>query len=494
MAPNSPLPYAAQLYLQPAQSAEPAWLSYFQGHFTLAGLGLRNVSNSMVLLVSAGGRVFAVTGGRGAAALKRERLEPNFGLRVVLNEIERSSIRELSSRSVDTRARQTYVFMSKNGILRDFDVDVDSELVQSMSGLAADTELGTRLRGADSLTLTAECPLDDLGDKCLRLLEAFNKTDYQQSFDFIDHVRLIRDQRLAMELDALLVDYLSTLDDTELVVAYPSLDVAETAVRFRIGRHGSTVETDDLLASDVLALYATHPELDRDPRKSHVHAFNSDGFPVGPTRTLYDYLVFETEYQGAKYVLSRARWYAVDEGYAARLDSDIRSVPDLTGSQQLMLPTWAIGENEGAYNARAAGTCQFALLDKALYHVSGRDKIEACDLLAPTGLFICVKKYSGSADLSHLFSQASVSATLLQEDQSYRDFVQTQCQGTWSLPYVQDGVLDRSRITFVLAIGTDKDRPLAETLPLFSKVNVRRTIRDLKRMYFGVALYHIHME
>ena len=60
-------------------------------------------------------------------------------------------------------------------------------------------------------------------------------------------------------------------------------------------------------------------------------------------------------------------------------------------------------------------------MDKANFRLGGScDKNEGCDLLTADARMICVEK-NLRPPLSHLFSQGSVSATLLRSEESYRE-------------------------------------------------------------------------
>jgi uncharacterized protein (TIGR04141 family) len=61
------------------------------------------------------------------------------------------------------------------------------------------------------------------------------------------------------------------------------------------------------------------------------------------------------------------------------------------------------------------------MMDRDNFKIGGaHDKIEVCDLLNEARQMICVKKMVSSATMSHLFSQGSVSATLLRKEPKYR--------------------------------------------------------------------------
>jgi uncharacterized protein (TIGR04141 family) len=86
-------------------------------------------------------------------------------------------------------------------------------------------------------------------------------------------------------------------------------------------------------------------------------------------------------------------------------------IPDLT--DKLRLIPIRIGEKEGEYNERLGKYADWLVLDKKLFNFGAYDRFEISDLLTQEKQFLCVKKMTSSATLSHLFAQGSVSAKLL---------------------------------------------------------------------------------
>ena len=133
--------------------------------------------------------------------------------------------------------------------------------------------------------------------------------------------------------------------------------------------------------------------------------------------------------------------------------------------------------------------------------------IEICDILSTQGHFIHVKRKLNSSSLSHLFSQGLVSADLLLMSQEYRETVLQEVRtaerakragrdGAFSA-MIRDGV-QPGRLEVVYAViakwgdeGKGKDRGIAEAMPFFSKVNLRRCATDLKRMGYSVSYKRI---
>jgi uncharacterized protein (TIGR04141 family) len=113
---------------------------------------------------------------------------------------------------------------------------------------------------------------------------------------------------------------------------------------------------------------------------------------------------------------------------------------------------------------------------------------------------IHVKRKLSSSSLSHLFSQGFVSADLLVTSKEYRlacvekidDAAAERMPGDASyrsqFNFIQAGAVEPSEIEVVYAIVAKwKGKSLVEALPFFSKVNLRRVGKDLRRMGYKVA-------
>lgn len=67
----------------------------------------------------------------------------------------------------------------------------------------------------------------------------------------------------------------------------------------------------------------------------------------------------------------------------------------------------------------------FLLMDRRLIsYGGGRSRIEFCDVLTDDGKRIHIKRYSGSATMSHLFNQGLVSASMERDAADYAEKVE----------------------------------------------------------------------
>ena len=155
-------------------------------------------------------------------------------------------------------------------------------------------------------------------------------------------------------------------------------------------------------------------------------------------------------------------------------------------------------ETEGDYNERVANDYSYHLLDKKLIKSNKTtSSIELCDLMTDNKQFIHVKhRKGGSAGLSHLFAQGSVSAEILLGDKEFRKKARTVLKKVSS--GLQDSVsLDNFKsdgVEVVFLILGEDSASLKSNLPFFSKVNLSKTFENLSQRGFKVTISGVDKE
>jgi uncharacterized protein (TIGR04141 family) len=135
-----------------------------------------------------------------------------------------------------------------------------------------------------------------------------------------------------------------------------------------------------------------------------------------------------------------------------------------------------------------ADNANFYLLDQKLIRLDGApSSFEFCDLLTPNHDIIHVKKYSSSSVLSHLFSQAYVSA----EAPIHEPYVTTRvneylAQESEFRFVFNPAAQPRNRIVFAIMQTNE-----ALHMPFFSKVNFRQFAQRLTAMGYKVEVCRI---
>ncbi|MEW6337799.1 MAG: DUF6119 family protein [Acidobacteriota bacterium] len=489
--PSQPLPFEVRAFVQPRRVKPPRWVEFLSTGYSLSHLNLHNEFSSFVLLLKAQGRVFALTFGYGFNTLDRTKLEPAFGLRTSLNALDQHGIRTVDTRNIDLVTRQRRTHVNVGSPVSTFDINVNLDWVRFISGKPVDDSVARSVSGSDSLSVSCDCGLAQLGTKCGQLLALYLSETYRQSFAFIDFLRPLRKgDPFLPQLEATLRQRLAERSPNQLAIAYPEIPDPEKLAVFRLSGHYKHVDVDEVSLEAAYRFMDSYPELDWTSDNIWVVGLGGQEEPVTRRRPLRDYLVCEVDLADGVFLFSLGQWFRAKTDFVEEVRAEVAQIEDLTST--LSLPPIHPGEVEASYNARVASEKGWLLLDRGLLHFpKTRDRIEVCDLLSPAGDFVCVKRLKSSATLSHLFSQASVSAQLLRRHDWYRKETARLIGDRWPAVSVDD-VLGNAR--FVYAIPTDRAGTLASCLFLFSLINLVDHVRSIRASNLGVALCKVGYE
>jgi uncharacterized protein (TIGR04141 family) len=121
---------------------------------------------------------------------------------------------------------------------------------------------------------------------------------------------------------------------------------------------------------------------------------------------------------------------------------------------------------------------------------SGPSRIEFCDLYTTAHELIFVKRYADSSVLSHLFAQGVVSAETFRRERRFRELINENLPVSHQLGGQVDGMTAQD-FTITFAVISESARPLHESLPFFSKVNLRNAVKLLESNGYNVRLAKI---
>jgi uncharacterized protein (TIGR04141 family) len=474
------------LYLKATPPHPPRWLGYLHQHVSGGLPDLYTASSAAVLFVRASDRLFAFTFGQGRHLLDPNSVEPDFGLRVVLNTVAPDQLKSVDSKTIDETTMHTRRDVSRDSSLAAFGLDVSRDLVRAVTGRPQDPVFGPRLTGADSLGLHTRAAVPELPELASRLLEAYEDDSYKTYFDFIDYLRPERSLERVQELEEKLLEALNSRQLADIHLAAPEpldwLDV--DGFRF------STQESEDEPQSDPrITIYLDSrageeisiPLLKGD-RMDALRA--SDGEPYS-TWPVLRCIVYEAEVDGQLYVLSAGEWFRVTLDFKELVYSYVNGLATFAG-----LPDADPGTDEGIYNAKAAATLGALCLDRKLVYDGGPDRMEICDVLTREGALIHVKQRGASSTLSHLFTQGLNSGERLLQDPEFR--LQAREIIAAEAPEFQEVITEARpqpeahQIVFAVITRSVRQTPL--TLPFFSLVSLRAAARRLQGYGFDVAV------
>ncbi len=475
----SNLPPNSQLFLLEGE-ADVWWPAYLG-----IDKSLRRNRLGAVLFVTAASRLFAVTFGRVSSQLCDESYEREFGLRVTLNSLD-----ELKLSATDTlspaggRQRRTQLPIEADLTVLDF--DQNSDVLKRLSGKVREEfkSIFSSVSGTDCVRVRSNIAAPKLGELCSALLKLSRLNDYKKRFPQIGKIARVTDPATVRKLDNKLVAAVNGRSAL-LNLTVPDLTTYPHGANAKfVGGGRRAASFSDVFVEPYFEFLDS---LDQNGvvnietlRRAHKLQLESDqGTQKYP---LYRCLVFDTSLKpaGPMYHLLDGQWYRVAKDYVIDLQKEL----DLAWSVS-ELPAYSHG-SEGAFNQHvAAEDKQFICLDTSSMSPVRKHRVEPCDLLSIDGHWLRlwhVKRSTLSFMLSHLFSQGANSIHLLKQEPSavenLRALVKARAQsGQGPFLTAIDGGLFEVRFVIV----THKN-PMAKAanLPLFSKITLRRTAKELR--------------
>lgn len=496
-----------KLYIWSSFPRPPRWEGFIQTGWADAHVPARAPVGALVIVrvvIDRKSQYFAIPFGMtGRFIVEQAAIERGYGLRTALNVMyprtlghsEREATRVLA---LDAKRRGKDVMRSRQqssaeATFETFGVDQLRDVVDAATGRPADMETwGHRVTGADGLTFSVEAQVPDLGDICRRVEASHRQDDYRARFPWIDHVQPVNDPDLLSKLQDEVVERLrdGKLDELDLappeIINWAAVDV----FRFHTdGRQGVTHR--QLRLADYRSALKRTGQLDDVSfpvlRHGFIKALDGDGGTVHQW-TVWKAIVGVVDLDGVTYVLEDGEFFTVAKDFLDELNEFI----DRLGPSPTRLPNCGVGVHEEDYNLRAGAQPDVLIMDRQTVTVPTRTTaIEVCDLLTIERELIHVKREFGSRDLSHLFSQGTTSAELVHDDHDFRRHVQKkviELSGDNAFAFFDESGISPSsfRVTYAV-IGDWQGKTPAERLSFFSKVNLRRAVRDLSRRGFQVG-------
>lgn len=467
--------------------------------------GLENRHQSVLVMVRTGrpARTFAFVFGYARSFLKPTSYVTDFGLKVVMNVVDPDKLRCVDSAILEEIPVQTRRQASRVSAMELFEVNKDSDMLRSLVGTPMETlpdgkkpRLGKVIAGGSTLALRLGVAFGELGDLCKDLLNFYQRDDYQKhGFDWVDHLRPVKDKDLIDKLDAALLGAIRAKDTSHVYLAPPEIIDWEDfdGIRFGAAKKGSPVEFD----IEELYRHRDDPagwDLE-DLRKKGLSIVGRAGEKEDKRFSLYRCLVFDHTLGTERYVLTNGAWYNIEADFASKVTAFVGGLPE--SSVSLDNFEKALDKSEGDYSTRVCrGNPDFALMDrKTVKPTNARTPVEVCDIFTRAMQFIHIKPFKASSTLSHLFSQGAVSADLFQVDQGYRAEAKKKVAITnkslAGLIPTRSGQIDMASFEIVYAIIWKRHAgsgPWQTALPFFAQLNLMQTAQRMKLKSFNVTL------
>ena len=467
----------------------PDWVKDFFGSTLDDNLGIFASSAKGVLITSVrdGNNTvfFAIAFGVGRHLLKEGVMEENFGLKVVLNSVDLGGFRSIRKTTLGSVPKHSYEQMSRNVSPAEFGIDIEQDLISSVTGKSRDEKLGKTITGKDALSASVKIDVTNIREFLGHCLERYKSTDYKRDFDWIDQISEVRDPHTETLLNEGLISKLNGGDLNKVWMAVPEVIDWSDLKGFRYAKEKRGDLHDDLDIGSFLANLNGVPPTIELLKGQQVYMISAASDDVALHWSAFRCTYAELELNSQLYILNNGKWYTIANDFTTQVLNDFTNTPEST----IDLPNYA-GNDEGAYNIAAAsslpGSC---CMDKALIvHGGGHSKIEFCDLYTTDKRIVHIKRYGGSSVLSHLFSQGVVSGELFVSDSEFRQKLNAQLptENKLSDPSARPKPEEHEVVYGIISNATT---PL--DIPFFSKVSLRNARRRLTSFGYRVAIKKI---
>ncbi len=491
------------LFVKIPEEKKPKWATFTE---EVTGVDLDELSNrssSALLIIKTPDNTMAFTFGYGRFLLDTKYFVHDFGIKTALNTLKHDSLRSVDLITLDDQAVQKKSQAARESDVGVFGIDISKDVLRAVTG---SPKAGVNLKnisGGDSVfSFGLELNIDEISDLISTLSRYYKNDSYKGEFSWVDNIRKIKESSEISKLDGHLVTALKA-KSPDVCVTIPELADWDSIWGFSFTRSKNTInptiETEDYYANlDVAAVSVESIKRDR--------LFVYDVHENETEHQIYKSIYFEHKTSSKVYVLFAGAWYEIATDFMTRVNTTLSQIPIsslpfpgiYTWSEVVDGKTKEKIETEGDYNERAANTHSYHLLDKKLIKSNRTTTpIELCDLMTANKQYIHVKhRKGGSAGLSHLFAQGSVSAELLLGDKEFRKatrkVLKRVCHG------LQDSVpLDNFKsdsVEVVFAILGEDSTTLKDNLPFFSKVNLSKAFESLSQRGFGVQIAGVGTE
>ena len=475
-----------QFIFEKSRPEPPSWIRKFFGETLGRGLGILNSSAKALFLVPVRDRnrtiYFAPSFGQGRHLLKEGVVEERFGLKVVLNSVGPQSFRSIDKTTLGAVPKHSREQMSRDVAPADFGIDIEQDLVSSVTAKSTDQRLGKVITGKDAFHFSAPLDVTNIADFLTYSLARSRSKSYRDNFDWIDQISEVRNGVVEDALNTELVQRLGQRQLDKIWMAVPeALDWAAIS-GFRYMRPKRAEMIDDLTLEGFLDEMPDQA-LSIDSLKSdHIFAISAENDDQILRWSAFRCMYAEIELRGRAYILSNGKWYEIARGFSEEVQTYFQNIPE----SAVTLPDYRGGTeleyNEAATESIGAASC---MDQQMIVHGGGRNKIEFCDIFTSENRLIHVKKYGGSSVLSHLFMQGAVSGELLVSDGEFRAKLNRELPRGFKLVDPKRARPNPSDYEIVFAIISGSANPL--NIPFFSKVSFRSARRRLMSYGYSVT-------
>lgn len=459
----------------------------------------KSISGAILINEPSTKRLFIISYGRGRKLVNDDAIERNFGRNFALNSTSEKKIISLRRQAYEgmpwfkesqaSGVSEIHLFDINceyeilKKITSELDVEIPKELIEKR-GKKKVKLIGDKTTGKDSLHLNAELTLKQMIPLCKWTYKEYKKTAYKDLIKNIDSIQEVKDRLLLEVLNGELINQVTSADLDKLRLIIPDLVNHEDYNNFRMIVSkteypiGETYEISNYI--ELLMDSNTFPKGVSRLKQDKVLAY--DGNKYLTDWTVLKCLSTEVEHQGEHYILMDGDWFQFEKGF---LNGVVSRLDKLVVFNKHLDP-WDGTSTEAIFNKNQAASKGYKCVDAKCATTNLGGKVEPCDLFVKDNHFIHVKKGTSSSDLSHLFSQAYVSAELVhkKDEKFLNDFTNNNFKNAERLS-VLSKLRDRNFDVTIAILNKNKadfePSIKIKNLPIFSIINLNRVVDQIEQ-------------
>lgn len=492
-----------KLFVKIPTEKKPKWSGFTESITGVSLDELANRSSSAVLIIKTATATMAFTFGYGRFLIDTKYFVHDFGIKTALNTLNHDSLRSVDLFTLEDQAVQKKSQASRESSVGVFGIDISRDVLRAVTGSPKTGVNLKNISGGDAVySFGIEMDVDEISQLVDLLSSYYANDSYKSNFSWVDNIRKVKEKSEIDSLDKKLLNKIKA-KSTDIAITIPEIVQWDSIYGFSFTRTKNsikpTIEPMEYLDNiDVATVSVDSIKRDR--------LFVYDVHENESEHQIYKCIYFEHKEADKTYILFAGLWYEIDNSFVARVDSTLGklNVSSLAFPRVYVWDEVKDGktkskiESEGDYNERASTSHSYHLLDKKLIKSNRTTTpIELCDLMTDNKQFIHVKhRKGGSAGLSHLFAQGSVSAEILLGDKEFRKKARSVLKRVSS--GLQDSVsLDSFKsdgVEVVFLILGEDSTSLKSNLPFFSKVNLSKAFENLTQRGFIVSIAGVGTE
>jgi len=344
-----------QFVFEASHPEPPAWITSFFGDALGENLGIVASSAKGIFLVPIRSRNttinFIVSFGLGRHLLKEGVIEERFGLKVVLNSVGQESFRSIDKTTLGSVPKHSREQMSRDVAPADFGIDIEQDLVSSVTARSNDSRFGKIISGKDALHVSVPVNKSNISEFLAYCHERYRSNAYKQNFDWIDQIAEVRNGAIEDELNARLVQRINQNALDKIWMAVPEVVDWATLSGFRHIRAKRAELQDDLHIEQYLESFPGRQISLENLKNDHIFAISAESGEQLFRWTAFLCTYAEINLRSKVHILNNGKWYEIARGFANEVQRDFIGTPDC----DIELPDYTAG-SELEYNTLAAGS------------------------------------------------------------------------------------------------------------------------------------------